>query len=204
MGILSQVFFDYSGRTTEQLVPALPVHAHGAQCRRAVRGGLVLGGLLAVDYVRTVSACSTARRQPPGRLRPDARRLRLHDLHVHAAAALDGASRCGGAAMSDTWSRSRSFRTRRRARSSIASASGCRGGRSAACSRPSPASASATSAAASTPRSRAPCSSEVASTVLVDVALAPTTSRRTPGAARSRGTLPARSRRCPPRAWTSS
>ena len=53
MGILSQVFFDYSGAVTAQLVPALPYTRACRRERGAVRGRPgAWRGLLTLNYVR--------------------------------------------------------------------------------------------------------------------------------------------------------
>ena len=77
------------------LVPALPVQPDRSACRRRCsRPGVVLGGLLTVNYVRNgFRLHGGLAGQQPGRDRHPVRGVRLHDVHVHAAAALDGGRR---------------------------------------------------------------------------------------------------------------
>ena len=91
MGILSQVFFDYSGDDDREVVPALSLHAHrravgAAVRRRASRCGGALTAVYVSNGFRLLEASAD---QPPRHRRPPARHQRLHDLHVHAAAARD-------------------------------------------------------------------------------------------------------------------
>ena len=52
MGMLSQVFFDYDGAATARWFRRFPYNRTAALSALLFGGGLVLGGLLAVNYVR--------------------------------------------------------------------------------------------------------------------------------------------------------
>ena len=94
LGILSQVFFDYSGEITARWFRRFPYNRIRVRVGRAVRVGprARRDADPGVRAQRVPVACRRVGQQP-GRHRHPVRDLRLHDVHVHAAAVRDGGGR---------------------------------------------------------------------------------------------------------------
>ena len=105
MGILAQIFFDYSGETTKRWFARFPYTRTVLTAAGIFGSGLVLTGWLLVYYLthglRLDDASHVNYLGVTGLFLHD---RRIHDLHVHAAPALD---RRGGLAALTVGGRSR-------------------------------------------------------------------------------------------------
>ena len=88
----------FGRRRDGELVPPLSLQPDGRPVGGAVRGrACCSAALLTVNYIRNgFRLLAGVAGQQPGRHRHPVRDLRLHDVHVHAAAALDGGGRRRG------------------------------------------------------------------------------------------------------------